>query len=178
MLMGSAGKGIRQVIMYIDLDVIDPLVTAQFNYNMRYDTDDSIKGDVHWMPKGAVTLANREQLNVRRVEFLQATANPIDAEIVGKVGRAEILREVAKGLSMPVEDIVPTREKLQASEQLQKAMQAAQASQQQQPPAPAQVSFNRGPQGEMQGMTLQPGGAPAGGQDGNTVSNRQTGQGG
>ena len=55
---------------------------------------------------------------VRRVEFLQATANPIDAEIVGVKGRAAILREVARGLSMPVEDVVPSEEDLEIQDKM------------------------------------------------------------
>ncbi len=78
---------------------------------MRYDEDESIKGDVEIMPKGAVNLAVKETVNIRRIEFLNATANQIDMEIIGKEGRAAILREVAKGLQMPVDDIIPSREK-------------------------------------------------------------------
>ena len=53
----------------------------------------------------------KETVNMRRIEFLNATANEMDMQIVGKEGRAAILREVAKGLQMPVDDIVPSREK-------------------------------------------------------------------
>ena len=111
MLMGAAGKGIRQVIGYIDHDVIKPIVHRQFIYNMRFDDDESIKGDVQIVARGAVNLSIKETVNVRRLEFLQATANPIDMEIVGMDGRAAILREVAKGLQMPTEEIVPTAER-------------------------------------------------------------------
>lgn len=112
MLMGSAGKGIRQVVMHIDSDVIKPIVYRQYVYNMRYDADESIKGDAQIVAKGAVNLAVKETVNVRRVEFLNATANEFDMNIIGTEGRAALLREVAKGLQMPVDDIVPSREKL------------------------------------------------------------------
>jgi hypothetical protein len=114
MLMGSAGKGIRQVVMHIDNDVIKTIVQRQFVYNMRYDPDESIKGDAQIVARGAVNLAVKETVNVRRVEFLNATANEFDIEIIGKTGRAALLREVAKGLQMPVEDIIPSREKLES----------------------------------------------------------------
>jgi len=161
MLMGAAGKGIRQVVMHIDSDIIKPIVHRQFVYNMRYDEDESIKGDVEIMPKGSINLAVKETVNIRRLEFLNATANQIDMEIVGKDGRAAILREVAKGLQMPVDDIIPSREKegymnrMAAKMQLEaaKAEQAAGGS-----PAP-----------------VQPDGTPKGGQDANIVSNRDTG---
>ena len=42
MLMGSAGKGIRQVVMHID-NVIKPVIHRIFLYNMRYNEDESIK---------------------------------------------------------------------------------------------------------------------------------------
>ena len=146
MLMGAAGKGIRQVVMHIDNDVIKPIVQRQFVYNMRYDEDESIKGDVEVIAKGAVNLAVKETVNVRRIEFLNATANPIDAEILGKDGRAAILREVAKGLQMPLDELIPSKEKNAL------AMRAAQSQQQ---PAPTPT---------------QPDGSPKGGQEGNLVS--------
>ena len=160
MLMGSAGKGIRQVVMHIDHDVIHPIVHRQFVYNMRYDPDETIKGDVDIVPKGAINLAVKETVNVRRVEFLNATANPIDAEIIGPTGRAAILREVAKGLQMPVDDIVPSREKMSYEQKQAAQAMAAQAMQGGQPGAPTPTF---------------PGGEPMGGQQANTVMNRNTG---
>ena len=168
MLMGSAGKGIRQVIMRIDFEVIGPTVTAQYNWNMQYVDRPAIKGDCEIVPRGAVTLANRDQLNVRRVEFLQATANPIDAEIVGVQGRASILREVARGLSMPVDDIIPSDEKLEIMDEIKRAAAQQQAMQQAQQPQQAKVEPEK----------TGPGGAPSGGKESNVVSNRQTGAGG
>ncbi len=171
MLMGSAGKGIRQVVMHIDMDVIEPLVVAQYNWNMKYVDDPAIKGDAIIRATGAINLANREQLNVRRVEFLTATANPIDAEIVGREGRAAILREVAKGLQMDTEEIIPSKQKLQAQDKLAEIAQQAQAAAPQ-----ASVQFQRDGQGQVTGANVFPGGQPMGGQDGNTVSNKFTGR--
>jgi len=155
MLMGAAGKGIRQVVMHIDTDVVKPIVVRQFVYNMRYGDDESIKGDVSVVAKGAVNLAVKETVNIRRIEFLNATANPIDLEILGKDGRATILREVAKGLQMPVDDVVPSREKTDYQSRVQARTQAA--SQQQQAP---------------QGTPTLPDGSPKGGQEANTVGKR------
>jgi hypothetical protein len=155
MLMGSAGKGIRQVVMHIDNDVIKQIVHRQFVYNMRYDPDESIKGDVEIIARGAINLAVKETVNVRRIEFLNATANEIDMEIVGKEGRAAILREVAKGLQMPVDDIIPSREKSAFVER-----------------SSAKLAAQQQPEG---GTPTQPDGTPKGGMEGNTVSNRVTG---
>jgi hypothetical protein len=153
MLMGSAGKGIRQVVMHIDNDIIRRIVERQFIYNMRYDDDESIKGDIRIVARGVVNLAVKETVNMRRLEFLNATGNEIDMQIVGVEGRAALLREIAKGLSMPVDDIVPSKEKLTHT----LAMSAQQQAQQ---PAPAE---------------LQPGGEPVGDQRNTLVMNQATG---
>jgi hypothetical protein len=155
MLMGAAGKGIRQVVMHIDSDVIKPIVQRQFIYNMRYDEDEQIKGDAQVVAKGAINLAVKETVNLRRIEFLTATANPLDAEIMGKEGRAVILREVAKGLQMPVDEVVPSREKMA----FQSVVQGQLAEMQAQAPTPT------GPDG-----------APKGGMEANTVQNRASGR--
>jgi hypothetical protein len=143
-------------VMHIDADVVKPIVLRQFVYNMRYDEDESIKGDVEVIAKGAINLAVKETVNVRRIEFLNATANPIDAEILGRDGRATILREVAKGLQMPVDEVIPSREKAAQQGRLQAA---AMAQQQQAAPTPTA-----------------PDGSPMGGMEGNTVSNRVSGR--
>jgi hypothetical protein len=161
MLMGAAGKGIRQVVMHIDTDVVKPIVLRQFVYNMRYDEDESIKGDVEVLAKGAINLAVKETVNIRRIEFLNATANPIDLEIMGKEGRATILREVAKGLQMPTDDVVPSREKEGYTGRI--TARAAMAAAQQQAQQP-------------QGGTPQlPDGSPKGGMAANTVVSRAGG---
>ena len=160
MLMGAAGKGIRQVVMHIDSDVIKPIVHRQFVYNMRYDEDETIKGDVEILPKGSINLAVKETVNIRRLEFLNATANQIDMEIVGKDGRAAILREVAKGLQMPVDDIIPSREKEGYMNRMSAKMQ---------------LEAKQAEQAAGGDTPTQPDGTPKGGQDANTVSNRDTG---
>jgi len=161
MLMGAAGKGIRQVVMHIDTDVVKPIVMRQFVYNMRYDEDESIKGDVQVIAKGAINLAVKETVNIRRIEFLNATANPIDLEILGKGGRATILREIAKGLQMPVEEVIPSREKSDYQSRIQARATATAAQQQAQ--APASGGEN-------------PDGSPKGGMEANTVQSRLSGK--
>ena len=139
--------------MHVDNDVVKPIVERQFVYNMRYDPDESIKGDAQIVPRGAVNLAVRETTNVRRVEFLNATANEFDMQILGPDGRAAILREIAKGLQMPVDEIVPSRDKAAFVNRLK--MQQAEA----QPPPAA----------------LDQAGNPAGGQENAVVRSRSPG---
>ena len=154
MLMGAAGKGIRQVVSHIDGDIVKPIVQRQFVYNMRYDEDESIKGDAEIVARGAVNLSMKETVNMRRIEFLNSTANPFDMEIMGMDGRAAVLREVAKGLHMPVDEVVPSREKVRYMGKAMAEQQAMQGEEGEEP-APTEVD-----------------GSPRGGRDGNTTSPR------
>lgn len=141
MLMTNANKSIKQVVSNIDYNVMKPLLERLYYYNMRYSDDDSLKGDVEVMARGATAIIAKESAQVRRNEFLAATGNPIDMQIVGMEGRAAILREVASGLDMDVNEIVPPPEKLKLAkrmqEQAQQQLQMAQGPQGT-PPNPTQ----------------------------------------
>lgn len=130
MLINNAGKSIKQVIGNIDMAVINPLIERLYIHNMQYAEDPDLKGDVAVVARGASSLIAKESAQVRRNEFLAATANPIDMQIVGPEGRAAILRETAKTLDMNPDAIVPPIEVLRQKWQ-------AQAMQQQQLMGPA-----------------------------------------
>ncbi len=132
MLMNAAAKGIRSVIYNIDIDIIQPLIYQQYVWNMLYHHDDSVKGDCQVKARGATALIVKEQTQVRRHEFLAATNNPLDSEIIGVEGRAELLRESARTLDMPVDRIVPPREELKKKLEQQQQQQQQQAQEQMQ----------------------------------------------
>jgi hypothetical protein len=111
MLFNAANKGLKGVVSNLDNSVLTPMLTTLYTYNMMFEEDESIKGDAQVEARGAVALMQIETLQLRRNEFLQATANEIDSQIVGVEGRSEILREVAKGLEMDVNRIIPPRSK-------------------------------------------------------------------
>lgn len=98
---------------------------------------------------------------MRRVEFLNATGNEVDMSIIGKDGRAAILREIAKGLQMPVDEIVPSRERLGIAQRSQAAQQAQQAQQPQQQPQGATLDQAGNPAGGMSAATARPQGGGA-----------------
>ena len=60
---------------------------------------------------------------------MQLTSNPVDLQIMGQGGRAELLRETAKVLNMDIDKLIPDPEKLKAKEMMQEAMMAQQAQQ-------------------------------------------------
>lgn len=86
---------------------MEPLVERNYQWNMQFNPDETIKGDVKVEAKGASSLVAKEQVQVRRQEFLQSTANEFDFPLMGPEGRSALLREVAKGLDMPLNDVVP-----------------------------------------------------------------------
>jgi hypothetical protein len=107
MLFNAANKGLKGVVSNIDLRVLTPMLQALYTDNMIFDEDQTIKGDAQVVAKGAVALMQIETLQLRRNEFLTATANPVDMQVVGLEGRRHILREVAKGLDMDVNRVIP-----------------------------------------------------------------------
>lgn len=107
MLLDSANKGLKSIVQSIDQHVVSPLLEQMFDHNMIYSDDETIKGDSQVVARGVASLMQLETLRMRRNEFLQITANPIDSQIVGLDGRAAILREIAKTLGMDVNKIIP-----------------------------------------------------------------------
>jgi hypothetical protein len=133
MMIGNASKIIKQVVIGIDTHILTPLLERQYYYNMRYSDDQDLKGDVKVVARGATSLQVKEAAQVRRNEFLQATANPIDMQIIGMDGRAEVLREAAKSLDMNTDKVVPPVSVLKqrlavAQAQQQQAMMQQQAA--------------------------------------------------
>lgn len=113
MLMSAAAKGVRNAVMNIDMRVIKRTVHRTFIHEMLYGDDQAAKGDCKVVARGASALLIKDQARLRRQEFLQTTNNPVDLAIVGKLGRAQVLRETCKALDMPA-DIIPPDEVLMA----------------------------------------------------------------
>lgn len=125
MLMEAAGKAMKDVVGSIDEDVIVPVVEETWIHIMLYEPEKA-RGDIRIIPRASDYLVQKETLQVRRQEFLAATNNPTDMQIIGVSGRAELLREVAGSLKMRKNKIVPDAEGLEAQVEQQKMMQLAQ----------------------------------------------------
>lgn len=147
MLMDNASKGIKQAVANID-KIVAGVVQRLYMHNMMYDADPYIKGDYKVVAKGAIGLIHKEALQMRRNEFLMATANPIDSQILGPQGRSYLLREAARGLQMDTSKIVPEANNMEemrlqamAQQMAQQMVQELMQSQQQAPAAPQQPSL-------------------------------------
>lgn len=122
MLMGNASKILQTVAANIDRDVLEPLLSALFDMVMLTDQTGLLNGDEKVRVLGVSVAVQKETQRARQLEFLQITANPIDAQIVGPKGRAAILRNVATTIGMPGEEIVPSEEQLDGMQKQAQAM--------------------------------------------------------
>jgi hypothetical protein len=167
MLMDNASKGIKQAIANID-KIVSGNVHRLYVHNMMYDPDPYIKGDYKVVAKGAIGLIHKEALQMRRNEFLMATANPIDSQIVGPQGRAYLLREAARGLQMDTNKIVPDQASMDEqriqmlaqgmAQQMVQQMAQQMAQQPQQALPPADPTTGGQPANVMQPMSMADGG--------------------
>lgn len=170
MLMGNASKTLQNVAASIDRDVVNPLLKQLYDMIML-TTPNALRGDEQIVVKGVNHAVKREQDRMRQLEFLQLTANPIDQQIIGPVGRANILRSVAQNLGLEHERTVPDDEEIQTQIQAQQQAMAAQAQMQQaaqgggdpnQQPAPKDAragpeQAREGIEGDFTGPTGRPG---------------------
>lgn len=126
MLMNNSSKVLQTVAANVDNDVMRPLLTGLYDMIMLTDTSGMLTGDEEIKVNGVNVAVQRETERQKQLQFLQVTANPIDAPIVGTMGRGRVLRAVAKSLGLP-DDVVPD------DDALQKMTQAQQMLAQQQP---------------------------------------------
>lgn len=137
MLMGNAAKTLQNVAASIDRDVMRPMLEGLYDMIML-TMPGFFRGDESIVVKGVNYAVKREQDRMRQLEFLQLTGNPMDMQIVGMEGRANVIRSVASNLGLDHEKVVPDDETLRAQ---------AQAAQQQQAAAQQQQGTGQGPNG-------------------------------
>lgn len=74
MLYGNALKPIQSGLANLDEFVFKPMGTLLYNYNMRYEEDDSIKGDAHVRAQGATGLLQKEVAKQTAMDTLSVVA--------------------------------------------------------------------------------------------------------
>lgn len=117
MLMQAASKSIKFALSNIDTYIVLPAVESLYIFNMQYSDDESIKGDLKVIAKGALSLVAKEQLQIRRTEFLNMIgSNQMYSDILGKRRIAYLLRDAVRTLEMPIDDIIPSDRELESME--------------------------------------------------------------
>ena len=145
MMLGNASKVLQDVIRTIDDDVLFDTIQSIYDYVLLTTDDPSLRGDAQVKIRGVTVAIQREAERMRQIEFLQYTANPIDMNIMGIPGRANVLRSVAGDLGLDGGSIVPSedeimarmRQQTAADQQEQQALNAPAGGPVQQVPGPA-----------------------------------------
>lgn len=125
MLMGNASKILQTVAANVDRDVLEPLLLSLYDMLMLTDESGMLNGEEQIRVLGVSVAVQKETQRARQMEFLTATANPIDLQIIGPKGRAAVLRSVSSTLGLPGADIVPSSDEIEA-QQKQASMRAQQ----------------------------------------------------
>jgi hypothetical protein len=97
MLMSAANGSIRNVVKNIDDYLLAPLGKAFFGFNMQFDFDKDIKGDLEIKARGTESLMANEVRSQRLMQFMQVVSNPALAPFA----RMDyIVREIAKSMDL------------------------------------------------------------------------------
>jgi hypothetical protein len=103
MLMSAANGSIRNVVKNVDDYLLAPLAKAFFNFNMQFDYDDEIKGDLDVKARGTESLMANEVRSQRLMQFLGVVQNPVLAPFAKM---DYIVREIAKSMDLDPDKLV------------------------------------------------------------------------
>lgn len=124
MLMGNASKILQTVSSNVDREVVEPALGQLTDLILLTDTSGILSGEERVSVQGVNVAVQRETLRQRQIEFLQATANPMDSKIIGIRGRGAVLRSVSTTIGLSGDEIVPNDQELEQMANQEKAQQA------------------------------------------------------
>jgi len=145
MLMSAANGSIRNVVKNIDDYLLAPLGKAFFNFNMQFDFDKEIKGDLEVKARGTESLMANEVRSQRLMQFLQVVQNPALAPFA----RMDyIVREIAKSMDLDPDKVGNNMTQAAVQAEILKKFQEAN-------PPPQPEPGVGGPQGAPAGVQVQ-----------------------
>jgi len=169
MLMSAANGSIRNVVKNVDDYLLGPLGKAFFSFNMQFNFDEDIKGDLEIKARGTESLMANEVRSQRLMQFLGVVQNPVLAPFAKM---DYIIREIAKSMDLDPDKLVNNMgdaavqaeilKKFQAENPEPPKPQAAPQAGPQKPPAGAQVQDTQG----SGGGTIGTGSVPTPGEQG------------
>ena len=138
MLMSAANGSIRTVVKNIDDYLLTPIGRAFFAFNMQFDFDPSIRGDLEVRASGTESLMANEVRSQRLMQFLQVASNPMLAPFAKM---DYIIREIAKSMDLDPDKVTNSMQDAAIQAEIMKAFQQPQQAPQGAPMA--------GPEGEV-----------------------------
>ncbi len=132
MLMSAANGSIRTVVKNIDDYLLAPLGRALFSFNMQFDFDPEIKGDLEVKAAGTESLMANEVRSQRLMQFLGVVQNPMLAPFA----RLDyIVREIAKSMDLDPDKVANSMQRAAIQAEILKTFQQSQP----QPPTAPQA---------------------------------------
>ncbi len=102
MLMSAANGSVRTVIKNVDDYLLGPLGKAFFSFNMQFDFDEEIKGDLEVKAQGTSSLMANEVRSQRLMQFLQVVQNPALAPFAKM---DYVIREIAESMDLDADKV-------------------------------------------------------------------------
>ena len=120
MLMSAANGSIRNVVKNIDDYLLAPLGKAFFNFNMQFNFDADIKGDLEVKARGTESLMANEVRSQRLMQFMQISSSPALAPFAKF---QYIIREIAKSLELDPDKVTNNMDEAAIQAELMKGFQ-------------------------------------------------------
>jgi hypothetical protein len=120
MLMGAAQGGIKNVIKNVDDYLLRPLGEGLFRFNMQFDFDPKIKGDLEVKARGTESLMANEVRSQRLMQFMQISSSPTLAPFAKF---QYIIREIAKSLELDPDKVTNNMDEAAIQAELMKGFQ-------------------------------------------------------
>ena len=136
MLMSAASGSIRTVVKNVDDYLLSPLGKALFNFNMQFNFDPDIKGDLEVKASGTDSLMANEVRSQRLMQFLGVVQNPALAPFAKM---DYIIREIARSMDLDPEKVTNSMQRAAIQAEILKGFQAPQAGPQGAPGGPPGV---------------------------------------
>ena len=176
MLMNAASGGIKNVIKNVDDYLLRPLGEGLFRFNMQFDYDPDIKGDLEVKARGTESLMANEVRSQRLMQFMQVASAPTLAPFAKF---QYIIREIAKSMELDPDKVTNNMDEAALQAELMKGFQQPAAPEQEGAPAGADAMDTSG----AGGGTIGTGTAPTpqeqgftGSEQGNTQQTQGAGQ--
>jgi hypothetical protein len=128
--MNAAAGSIKTVIKNVDDYLLKPLGEGMFRFNMQFNFDPKIRGDLEVVARGTESLMANEVRSQRLMSFLQVASNPALAPFAKF---PYIIREIAKSMELDPEKVTNNMDEAAVQAEILKGMQGAMPEQGQPP---------------------------------------------
>ena len=121
MLMGAAQGSTKTVIKNVDDYLLRPLGEGLFRFNMQFDFDPEIKGDLEVKARGTESLMATEVRSQRLMQFLQVASSPALAPFAKF---QYIIREIANSMGLDPDKVTNNMDEAALQAEIMKQFQS------------------------------------------------------